>query len=324
MDDVEKLSVVPLRWYEPGPNDQDKVDLGCGFSVERVAKFLASADLALWRWQAKKDDDKIDSWDMCLVHRYHSPPLIGEAEERSVTLLAYVLAHLRIINPHRDSTDDYLQLSQQSDGTFWAFSCAKASFRPNRFLCDCENLCCVIKKEHVYRLKEWIPWIVEFADNWRHYYPLYLSMFFIEKACIDTDFRTRHLFRVMALEALYCSDADFGKKALKSKLTKFIGWHTDLYKAYEVDYLHLPEMPLTDSLIDDVYTLRNKIAHADVLPGAWVKETTRPGLNRPITYADQLCEAAGSMARLSWLRIMSDKLQKIFSEKKQMEDFFSN
>lgn len=48
--------------------------------------------------------------------RYQSDPIVAEPEEASITLMAYVLAHLRLINPHRDSVDDNVQLQQESPG----------------------------------------------------------------------------------------------------------------------------------------------------------------------------------------------------------------
>ena len=324
MAEIEKLTVVPLHWCDVPDENQPKIDLGFGFSIERLRKFLDSADLGVWKWKGSREPDEIDRWDLCLVHRYESSEVIGEMEQKSITQLGYILGHLRLINPHRDSTDDCIQLSRQADRSFSGFSCSKANFRPNRFLTDCENLCCSVNAGHIATLKQWMPWIIEFAANWRDFYPFYLSLFFLEKGCVDTDFRTRHLFRVMSLEALLSSDGDFGRKAFKSKLPKLLGWHTDLYKPYSVDFFPLPELLLTDLLLDDIYTLRNRIAHADVLPEQWISEIKRPGLNEPISYAAQLTEAAASMARLSWLRILSENLQKTFANKKSMETFFRN
>jgi hypothetical protein len=147
--------------------------LGFGLSVERLGAFLRSADLGVWKSGGSEDHrDSIDNWDICLEHRYSSSSLISEPEKRSVNLLGYVLAHLRVINPHRDSTDDYVQLSEQPNGIFSSFSCSKAGVRPNRFLCDSENPCCGISEKHLDVLKTWMPWIIEFADNWSMYYPL--------------------------------------------------------------------------------------------------------------------------------------------------------
>lgn len=171
-----------------------------------------------------------------------------------------------------------------------------------------------------------MPWISQFRTNWSKYYPLWVSINFCEKFYLEYEsFRTRHLFRVMALEALLCSeqDKDYGRQALKSKVSKLLGWHCDLYDGYHNNLIgyHPPKLLLTDQLIDDVYTLRNKVAHGDQLPADWTTPC-RAGFDAQLSYSEVLCEAAGSILRRIWLRIVSDGLQDIFADKKRMNKFF--
>lgn len=319
-----KVTVVPLRSAgHKVLGENESFDLGSGIAVERLKPLLDAADLWVWKHNAGVDEIKeIGEWDICLVHRYPWEPGTGEPDEASLRLLAYVLAHLRVINPHRDSIDDYIQLEETSSRKINAFRCGKAATRPNRFLCDCENLNWGIKRVDLTALQKWLPWIVNFATNWESYYPLWISLYFCEQAYLGGhNFRTAHLFRVMALEALFCSETSFGKKALTKRIPKFLGAGIDLYGPYFVDYFSLPRMELTVDLIKDVYTLRNKIAHSDSLPLDWKTRIVRPGLNEGITYAGQLLEAALSIGRQSWLKIVNDNLQSIFSEKSKMEAF---
>lgn len=320
-----KMTLLPLRWAS---HDLlavgESIDLGFGVSVERCRELLASADLWIWNHKGIKDDaDELNTWDICLVHRYEAEPITGPSDEDSVTLLAYVLAHLRLINPHRDSVDDHIQLQlAQADGKVSAFRCTKASLRPNRLLCDCENLIVGIERAELDRLRTMMRWIIHFAKNWRAYHPLWLSIYLIEEGYkVGHNLRTLHLFRVMALEALFCSESSFGKKALTRRIPRLLGDGIDLYAGYGVDYFELPKLPLTKDLIKNVYTLRNKIAHSDILPADWVSTIVRQGLNEGITYSGELLEAATSMARLSWLKIINEGLQDTFSNKRTMQAF---
>jgi hypothetical protein len=325
MHDREKMTVVPLRSAENTLLAPDEsIDLGFGVSVERCQKLLASADRFIWSHKGNPDDEKeIGSWDICLVHRYTAPVGTSEAEEYSPNLLAYVLGHLRLLNPHRDSIDDWIQLERTSSGSYSSFRCAKAALHPNRFLCDCENLCWGIDRKQLDELKTLMPWIVDIKEHWEHYYPLWLSLFFIEQTYIGgQNFRIVFLFKVMALEALFCTEGSYGSTALKRRIPKFLGLGIDLYKDYQVDFWNLPTLELTTDLIRDIYRLRNKIAHADRIPDDWQKNITRRGLdNEEISYAGQLLEAAGSILRLSWLKLLRLSLQDTFSDKLKMQSY---
>jgi hypothetical protein len=321
----QKMTILPL--HSASHNllaDHEVFDLGYGITVEHCKELLASSDLWIWNHKRVQDDEEeINSWDTCLVHRYHSEPITGKSDESSITLMAYVLAHLRLINPHRDSVDDSVQLEEKSDGNgYRAFRCTKAAFRPNRFLSDCENLVTGIDRRHLNELKTFMPWIADFVPHWRAYHPLWISLYLIEEGYKPGhNLRALHLFRVMALEGLFCSDSSFGKKALTNRITKLLGFGVDLYEAYRVDYLELPRLELTVDLIKDIYTLRNKIAHSDSLPEVWQNAIVRTGLQSSITYLVQLLEAATSIARLSWLKIIKDGLQSMFADKQKMQAY---
>jgi hypothetical protein len=328
---VEKLTVVPVLDFDlfhaeglpPGG-----FDLGFGVRVEDFSERMAKLSLGVWQRAFSEDQMKeIKNWSTCLVHRYQAPPTIGEAESDSGNFLGYIIAHLRLIAPNRTSRNDELYLQVTGSGGLDPFRCSKSPFWPQIHLTDSEKVVLGISLSHLETLKSWMPWIVEFWRHWRAYYPLWVSLDFLEKFYLEyNSFRARHLFRVMALEALLCSehDKDYGRQALKSKLPKLLGWHCDLYATYQNDLItaRLPVLPLTDRLIDDMYTLRNKVAHGDQMPPDWMKEY-RPGwVDQNVSYAAVLCEAAGSMLRLIWLKIVSEGLQQTFADKKRMQKFF--
>lgn len=163
-----------------------------------------------------------------------------------------------------------------------------------------------------------------FLPKLETYYPLWLSLYFIEEAYkAGHNLRTLHLFRVMALEGLFCTESSFGKRALTRRIPKLLGTGIDLYQPYKVDFFPLPQMNLTVDLIKDIYTFRNKVAHSDTLPDKWQNTITRGGLNDSISYLGQLLEAAISIGRLAWLKIIRDGLQGTFSDKLKMQAYLS-
>src|SRR2546423_1908172 len=47
---------------------------------------------------------------------------------------------------------------------------------------DCEILDGSIGRAHLQQIRQWLPWIRDFAEHWESYYPLFLSMNLSEKA----------------------------------------------------------------------------------------------------------------------------------------------
>ena len=150
---------------------------------------------------------------------------------------------------------------------------------------------------------------------------IHLTTFFRE-AYAEEDPRIRNLLRVMALEALFASGTAFGKQALVPSLPKFIGSSADLYAQYRSDWRRDLGQLTVASVIEDVCNLRNRIAHGDSIPKAWLEADYRGGINYSLCYADGLREAATSMLSLSWKKILKDGLQDTFADKLKMESYF--
>jgi hypothetical protein len=327
---VAKLTVVPIQG-NPQLYSIAPIDLGHGFTIEAADSTLNKVDLTLWeRVFSPEQIEDLRGWSLSLVHKYQAAVGFHEEDRDSLVVIGYILGHLRLIAPNQISASEHLQIEEYATGRFHALDCTKDQQRPSILLNDCERFFGDITQEHLSILRVWMPWIIDFAKRWREFYPLYLSLFFSEKGFSDLDFRTRHLFRVMALEALLSSESEFGRHTLKGRLQKFLGWRRNLYQPYSglsfpmPGLTPLPELALTDSLVEDVYSLRNKVAHADAMPPEWTKTDRRQGFRGPLSYADVLCEAAGSMVRLAWLKIINEGLQPVFSDKKRVADYFRN
>ena len=68
------------------------------------------------------------------------------------------------------------------------------------------------------------------------YIPIVMATRLSEQAYLDFDPRLRLLKRVMALEALFSSDATYGKKALVPRVQKFVGGSTPIYAGAKAPY----------------------------------------------------------------------------------------
>lgn len=317
-DLVEKITIVPFHHPYNLPKESLPFELGDGVAVRDLSPLLSQADLSLWnKFVPPEEQQAIKGWSVCLEHRYTAAPIVGETERDSVRLLHYVMAHLRLLVPTKTSADYYLQAAVEANklGLF------RFTSKVVIFLEDCETLCAEIEPKHLQELKSWMPWVVEFQDKWRKFFPLFLSIFFSENAYLESIPEVRHLFRVMALEALVSSETVFGRRALVPRLGKLIGAATDLYQQYRTELQ--PTLPtlLFKDVIENVCRLRNKIGHGDTPPAAWLTPNRRQGDEHSLNYADEVREAATSMLSLAWREILNKRLQQTFADKVLMESF---
>jgi len=327
---TQKLTVVPLTEFGVLENVKKPpsggIDLGFGVTVEDFSEQIKKLDLKAWKGASFNIQPcEIQNWGTCLIHRYEGGATSGADEKDSVNFLGYVIAHLRLLAPNRTTVADRIHLVQNHSSELSAYSISKAPFGLQINLSDCEKVILGIKLDHLDTLKAWMPWISEFCKNWEKFYPLWVSLHFAEKFYTEWEsFRVRHIFRVMALEALLCADKDFGQLCLRAKLPKFLGWRSDLYKSYRNEQItyFFDKLPLTDKIIEDIYTLRNKVAHGDRIPKDWQKKYRSGFCDGDVSYAGVLTEAAGSMLRSVWLKILNENLQDTFGDKKKMQKFF--
>jgi hypothetical protein len=249
------------------------------------------------------------------VHEYTSPI----AEEESVNLLRYIAAHLRLIAPDLTDANQNLRVNLRPNGSFEATG---ASFPHDRiFLLDCEFLTEGITEAALTTLRQWMPWIVRMSGNGRRYFPLNLALSLSEKAYRELDGRIRILFRVMALEALFSTGTAYGLNALQ-RIPKLIGRNSDLYDQYSSTMQTLPKLT-AGTVLSDLAKFRNKIAHGNKTPKAWLKDTRRMGGDHRLSHGDELAEAASALVALSWKTIINDGLQDTFTNKLKMRRYLS-
>jgi hypothetical protein len=161
--------------------------------------------------------------------------------------------------------------------------------------------------------KSWLDWIVDFAADGRRYLPLWISLNFAALSYREHYKPMRHVLRVMALEALFSDKGKFGKRAFISRVLPFVtGW--DLYAPYHSSAQHLPQKPVDAALLEDIVKMRNDIAHGAPIRPEWIAQRVRRNSD-DITYADELTDAVTALLRMVWAHILTNNLQKMFSDK---------
>jgi hypothetical protein len=149
---------------------------------------------------------------------------------------------------------------------------------------------------------------VELHD-WGHFHHLY--------------WKARFSLWCSAIEALYTSNVPEHKGSLvaKERIKWFLGPDTRIYEPGDIQDGQ-PEVTTTvGEVVDDLYELRNVIAHGDKTPDKfWV--TARMEYGEAVTLAEMLTEAASRIIRASLLRILEENLLQYFADGPASEAFF--
>ena len=128
-----------------------------------------------------------------------------------------------------------------------------------------------------------------------------------------------------ALEALFTSNSREHKGSLvaKERIKWFLGPKTLIYEPGDIQVSFDDPQPTTtiEDVIDDLYELRNSVAHGDKTPDRFFV-TARSEYGQEVTLAEVLNEAASRIIRASLLRILEYKLLNEFADGPSSETYF--
>jgi hypothetical protein len=128
-----------------------------------------------------------------------------------------------------------------------------------------------------------------------------------------------------AVEALFTSNSPEHKGSLvaKERIKWFLGSKTLVYEPGDTQ-VGQPEIKTTiEEVIDDLYELRNSVAHGDKTPDKFFA-VARTDYDENVSLAEVLTEAASRIIRGSLLRILEDNLLKEFANGPASEAYFGS
>jgi hypothetical protein len=127
-----------------------------------------------------------------------------------------------------------------------------------------------------------------------------------------------------AIEAIFTSHGNEhkGSRVAKERIKWFLGQDTSIYPPGELtDLLPDPRITIND-IVEDLYQVRNFIAHGDKIPGHFLLDTLRDGLNGRLTIFQVLSEAQSFIIRTSLLKILQNNLLDHFADAGPAEAYF--
>lgn len=313
-----KLRIVPLlNTLDP---ERGKIVLGGGFAIENIKGLLAPQSFQLWRRSISDEElDELLAWDLCAVQEFFSELVLGPEEKRSEVMTRFLVASLRWLHPTQTHDGWFVQGAPRDAEPF---NVHEFGHRPGPvFLEDCEARFGPAKPQRFQEAAGFMRDFQRITDSILSktfgFNPIVIAVRLSEQAYLDFHPELRLLKRVMALEALFASEAIYGKRALVTRVAKFIGENTPIYPGPGASYT-------VGNVVGDMCDLRNAFAHGNVVPTKLVDTPPEPAVasENVRSYADVLREASAMILRAVFLKIFGEKLVGVFSDKQAMEGLF--
>jgi hypothetical protein len=325
-------SLAKSQWEEEEQFNISRLpfDIAEGVRIEDVSRFIRDGTFKLM--EKRKGSDEVEALQRtryALVHRFDAEMTIKNGEvistedyiQRSEQLVRKVAACLRLIRPMRQSST-FMRGNIREDGTFDVESWQSPS-----------NLMEVPEVQMLFQLRN------RDADDLRTYTPSFLRAmgghFWKFKMAIQFHelghwadegelLKARYLLWASAIEAIYTSHHGNhqGSKVATARIKWFLGENTSIYGPGEIsDLLTDPKITI-GSVVDDLYKIRNYIAHGDRIPDRYLRETVRNSFGGPVCAFAMLFEAQSCIIRTSLLKILRDGLLSHFADAGSAEAYF--
>lgn len=304
--------------------------LGQGVTVEDVSELLKKTDAFSEYVTSKMGTHAIESLKAiryALVHRYELVPMIvdgrvvGETGKNidSAVLLINAAACLRLIRPMRQNAAVmYGKVKEDSTFDVYGFD------HPLNLLETPQNQKhFLLRTRDAEELKARLPEFLRAMHG--EFWKFRMSVQFHELGYFQhRDKKARYLLWASAIESIYTSHdwEHQGSLVAKERIKWFLGENTSLYPQGEL--LNLVKDPnlTVGQIVDDLYEMRNFLAHGDKLEDHFLKDTLRDGINGRVIVQEVLFEAQSLIIRSSLLRILRDGLLDHFADAAHSEKFF--
>jgi hypothetical protein len=136
--------------------------------------------------------------------------------------------------------------------------------------------------------------------------------------------KARYLLWMSAIEGLYTSLVEQGSNVAKARIRWFLGAGTSIYPPGEISDLVADPGINIDGVLDELYKMRNYIAHGDRLPDSYFTGSRRAGIGGPVNLFSVLTEAASFIVRNSVLKILKDDLLEHFKGADEAKAYFAS
>jgi hypothetical protein len=274
--------------------------------------------------------EEMEQVRFALVHRYQPKPImvngeaIGEQERSgdSENLVRMLAACLRLIRPMRQRA---LLMSGKVRAEDDSFDVIGFDVPPLHLLevPDVQKLF-KLRNRDADDLRTYAPSFLQAMRG--QFWKFRMAVQFYELGHFQAlDWKARYLQWCSAIESIYTSHSreHQGSLVATSRIKWFLGEDTHIYAPGDIsDLLEDPEIRI-DQIVDDLYEMRNFMAHGDKIPDSFVTTNLRTGFNGPVQKREVLLEAASFIVRASLLKILRHGLIDHFADAGPAEAYFA-
>jgi len=320
------------QWDDPEPFDINRLpfDIAEGVRIEDVSQFIRDDTFKFMeKKRGTEEVEALQRTQYALVHRFDADMTIKNGVvtttddhiQRSEQLVRKVAACLRLIRPMRQSST-FMRGNIRNDGTFDMASWQSPA-----------NLTEVPEVQVLFQLRN------RDADDLRMYTPSFLKAmngeFWKFKMAVQfhelghwadegEHLKARYLLWASAIESIYTSHHvnHQGSKVATARIKWFLGENTSIYGPGEIsDLLTDPHITI-GSVVNDLYKIRNYIAHGDRIPDHYLRRPVRDSFGGSVCVYDMLFEAQSCIIRTSLLKTLRDGLLNHFADATSAEAYF--
>ncbi|MBZ5681454.1 MAG: hypothetical protein LAO24_15245 [Acidobacteriia bacterium] len=296
-----------------------------GVRIEEVSSFLKADTFTFVEPRMGSDAARdLQQVQIALVHRYQSESGIymnqEEEQIRTSAQLVYNLAAcLRLIRPMRQSAL-LMQGTVRDDGTFDVLKFD----HPLEFHEVPEvQKHFTLRNRDADELKRRAPEFLRAMNG--PYWKFRMAAQFHELGHFQPwQAKARYILWSCAIESIYTShhQEHMGSLVARERIKWFLGASTSIYAPGDISTL-LPQPAISvGEIVNDLYKVRNFIAHGDRIPDSFFSDARRHGFNGRVPTFEVLLEAASFIVRSSLLKILRDQLLDNFADAAPAEAYF--
>ena len=292
-----------------------------GVTIEDVSSMFTSDAWSLFEDEmGKRDVEALKAVRFAIVHRYQPTYLQPDADEESSTLVHNIAACLRLIRPMR-------QFALLIAGDLQANGAIQIRrFNHPVHLQEIPSIQkgFFLRNRDIDVLKSVAPaFLMAMAgEYWKFRMPVSLY----EAGHFQDDlWKSRFILWCSAIEAIYTSQTrdreHSGSRVAKARIKWFLGANTKIYAPGDVPSFAPQSEPTIADIVDDLYEVRNCIAHGDKVPDSFFQPIPT-GLYGPMNRLSVLEEGASFIVRASLLRMLKDNLLNHFRGGAEAQTYF--
>jgi len=322
-----ELSLIPIHslgtWSFDEKFDLNKLPLEIlpGLTIEDVSPLLGDDPFVVWkRMLGESLTEKLENLRYALVHRFDPEKLSPHDLYEPLNLVA---SCLRIVRPMRQGTLAVVHgIIRADNGKLDIRSFSLSERQTGVEVVEAHKLS-TLRNQDAETLRQLASEFIRAMNG--DFWKFRMAVEFHDRGYFESyNWKPRFILWCSAIESLFTShNADHkGSRVAKARIRWFLGDNAPIYPLGGwPNTIPASELKVID-IVDDLYEMRNHLAHGDKLPDKFLTTCPREGINGGVKLAEVLSEAASFVVRESLMKILREGLLDHFADAAPAEAYF--